>query len=152
MIYHEVIGKRLVALQQIRSGLKVFGFLDVLMKYPKILEPVFVYKEDYLTPSVLLSTFHYDESKEEYPSVHEFFVRFVNECTYADLEKLLIYCTGCKLLPLKHIQVKYVKQDGLFSSTCLTHLKVPTGFESYENFKLCFNALLPNNGKAFTSV
>ena len=38
-ILYEIIGKRLVASQQIRFGLKLLRFIDVLVKCPELLEP-----------------------------------------------------------------------------------------------------------------
>ena len=141
-----------MALQQIRCGLKLLGFLDVLTNHPKLLEPVFVCTEDYLTAEVVFSILDFDDSKDQYPVIHGYFTAYVGECERQELEDLLIYCTGSKILPFHKIKVKYSKEEGLFSSTCLFHLKIPVGFENNQDFQLCFKALCASSSKAFTSV
>lgn len=97
--------------------MSMLDFLDVLANNGDILEPVFVYRHDYLNADVLLGIFRYDKSKSTYSEIHKYLARFVGECTKVQLELLLLYCTGAKVLPMKEISVKYVNQDGVFSST-----------------------------------
>ena len=45
VIVHDVIGKRVAALQQIWKGLKILGFLDVLVENPQLFEVFFIHDE-----------------------------------------------------------------------------------------------------------
>ena len=39
-VYHDVIGKRIVALQQLRTGLNILGLLDTMTKNAKLFVPL----------------------------------------------------------------------------------------------------------------
>lgn len=51
MASYDVIGKRKMALDQLRKGLKILGILDEMEKHPGLFESVFNRKQEELTPA-----------------------------------------------------------------------------------------------------
>ena len=49
IMFHEIIGKRTSALNQLRDGLKVLGVLDVIESNPILCAPLFIYQHDSIT-------------------------------------------------------------------------------------------------------
>eukprot|EP00112_Aurelia_sp_Birch-Aquarium-sp1_P003804 Seg143.7 transcript_id=Seg143.7/GoldUCD/mRNA.D3Y31 product="hypothetical protein" protein_id=Seg143.7/GoldUCD/D3Y31 len=88
LVYQDVIGKRIVALQQIRKGMEILGFFYVLAKSADLLEPLFVYKADQLTFNVIAEKLSSPELNEEHRKVHDYLMRFLEE---ADTKKLEIF-------------------------------------------------------------
>eukprot|EP00112_Aurelia_sp_Birch-Aquarium-sp1_P013576 Seg2884.1 transcript_id=Seg2884.1/GoldUCD/mRNA.D3Y31 product="G2/M phase-specific E3 ubiquitin-protein ligase" protein_id=Seg2884.1/GoldUCD/D3Y31 len=152
IMLHDVIGKRVAALEQIRKGLQMLGSLDVMMKNPAIFESFFVYKETDLSADLLLEKLRFDVFQDEVPKVKGFLLRYIEEACQIDLERLLVFVTGCKSLPSKKIDVKVCDETGFFASTCMLQLKIPSGFENFSDFKDGLNVMIRNTGKAFTSI
>lgn len=152
IILHDVIGKRVAALEQIRKGLQMLGFLDVLMKNPAFFESFFVYTEADLSANLLLEKLKFDVFQDKAPKVKGFLIQYIQEACQDDLERLLVFVTGCKSLPSQKIDVKIYDETGFFVSTCMLQLKIPNGFENFCDFRDALNVMIRNIGKAFTSV
>ena len=152
VILHDVIGKRVAALQQIRKGLNILGFLDVLTENPQLFEVFFIHDEKALSSDLLIEKLKFDESKELNKGTHNFLIKFLLESCCDNLEKFLVFTTGCRALPQGKIVVKYTAGSSFFASTCLFELHVPTGIQDYAYFKICLDSMLLGSGKAFTSV
>lgn len=110
LVYQDVIGKRIVALQQIRKGMEILGFLDVLAKNADLFEPLFVYKADQLTFNVIAEKLSFPELNEEHRKVHDYLMRFLEEADTNKLEIFIHFCTGCKVLPFQKIRVVFFSQ------------------------------------------
>ena len=107
LVYQDVIGKRMVALQQIRKGMEILGFLDVLAKNADHFEPLFVYKADQLTFSVFAEKLSFSDLNEEHHRIHDYLIQYLQEADTKKLEAFIHFCTGCKALPLQNIRVVF---------------------------------------------
>lgn len=137
VILHDVIGKRVAALQQIRKGFKILGFLDVLAENPQLFEIFFIHNEKALSSDLLIEKLKFDESKEVSKGTHDFLIKYLAESCSEQLEKFLVFTTGCRALPQGKIDVKYTDGSSFFASTCLFELHVPTGIQGYADFQIC---------------
>ena len=53
VLMYEVISKRKVALDQLRSGLKILGVLEHMQRYPHLFDSLFTFKHKELTAEVV---------------------------------------------------------------------------------------------------
>ena len=142
ILFHDVVGKRLPSLLQLRKGLKLLGVLEVIEQNPDLLQPYFVYSEGLLCSKSLLEKLVFEESSKCLnQTTHEFFLRFIESASTATLEALLILCHGSKLLPITEITVSYSSTIGFAVSTCLLTLSI-IAFATYEEFVTGINIVL----------
>ena len=150
IIYHDVIGKRVPSLQQLRNGLKMLGVLELIINNPDIFEPLFVYREGHLNATSLKEKLEFDErNKMDNEDTHKFLMRYLEEATVDSLEDFLILCHGSKLLPITEITVSYGSTPGFAISTCLQQLSIPV-FKKYEDFVAGMNIMVASG--SFSTV
>lgn len=154
IIFQEVLGKRVLALEQLRNGLNLLGVADLLRLNSDLLKPLFVFDESSITHEQLVEKIKFDKvSKDEHGETHSWFLDFLRNCTKANLQNFMVFCTGSKFLPVNQtIKVKYSNSEGFVSSTCLYTLTTPASYESEEEFRNSFNTVLETGKMAFTSV
>lgn len=155
IIFNDVVAKRVAVLNQLRSGLKLMGLLDIITANPSLYESLFVYKKDYLTFETLMLHLDFDASaKVEFPETHELFVNYLREMNLEKMEVFLVFATGAKLLPTKKIKVKYEEGlSGVGTSTCLLSIKIPVAIQDNDFTEIINAALIAlPNGKSFTTV
>ena len=152
IVFHEVIGKRIPALEQIRKGLRLLGVLDVMSDYTDLLEPVFIYTGNQLTFTSIAEKLVYSDSFDDHPRTRQFLERFLEEADQLLLEKFVIYCTGSKVLPQRSITVTCDDGLAIVSSTCLFSLTLPRGLVEYGQFYAGLYSVLLRGSKAFTSI
>ena len=99
LVYHDAIGKRFVALEQIRKGMKLAGVLDVVSHNIDLFEPMFVYNKQQITPSLLLEKIVFPEETEESQIAWQYLTHYIEEAERNTLDEILVFCTGCKMLP-----------------------------------------------------
>ena len=93
-----------------------------------------------------------EDSKQNHKVIDTVFRTFVRTADQEQLERLLMYCTGCRFVPMRPIKVKYEGDEGFFVSICLFCLTIPTVYTSQEEFNTSFNSIITPSGKAFSSV
>ena len=152
LLFHEVIGKRTSALNQLRDGLKLLGVLDVIENNPKLCEPLFVYDESSLTPTTLKSILRFDNCPDE---VKQHVLQYVTTSSKKNLENFVKFVTGGSVLPTS-ISIKmsdHDKAEGIFASTCSKEIVLPTVLKDYSELSELLDSVLnPSLGKSFTSV
>ncbi len=158
LVYHDAIGKRFVALEQIRKGMKLGGVLDVVSHNINLFEPMFVYNEQQITPSLFMEKIVFPEETEESKTARQYLTRYIEEAERNTLDEILIFCTGCKMLPYQYISVYFKLGDGAAVSTCAYRLTLPLVYLNYGDFKVKIDCILgisscaDGKRKTFTSV
>eukprot|EP00794_Sanderia_malayensis_P002230 gene2230-2539_t len=153
LVFHDVIGKRVAAFDQLRKGLKLLEVFEVMRENSSLFEPLFVYRDDQLTSALLIEKLRFQDVSEESQVPYQYLRQYLQYATRTTLERFLVFCTGCKILPMQPIRVVFSKHsDGIFASTCSLQLTLPSGFSSFGHFSTCFNSMIAECQKAFTSV
>ena len=144
MIIDEVYSKRKLLYDQIREGLKLLQFSDVLLHNESLLRKYFVPDFDEF---VGLENFliNGDEKHRGY------FTKFVQEMDNAILLELCLSATGKREIPRKKIKISFEGEEIVHSSTCDSSITFPK-FESYELFKTCAIASTEGEGIQFNSI
>eukprot|EP00794_Sanderia_malayensis_P004248 gene4248-4813_t len=152
LIYHDVIGKRVAALEQMRKGLKMLGVLQVVQSNPQIFEPLFVFREKQITADTLQEKLSFPNLNTDYQDAYNHFIRYLKNASSKELEMFVQFCTGSKMLPMQRIKVLFGGNSGFFSSTCLLQITIPAGFKSYEEFSVAVHSVVCESKIALTSV
>lgn len=158
LIYHDAIGKRVVALEQIRKGMGLLGVLEVVSHNVNLFEPLFVYNEQQITSTLVLEKILFPEATEENKLARQYLIHYIEESKRKTLEEFLVFCTGCRMLPWQKINVYFKVGDGVMISTCAYRLTLPLVFQNYSDFKIKVDCVLGisssenGKGKSFTSV
>ena len=158
LVYHDAIGKRFVALEQIRKGMKLMGVLDVVSHNIDLFEPMFVYNEQQITPSLLLEKIVFPEETEESQTAQQYLTQYIEEAERNIQDEILVFCTGCKMLPFQKISVYFKLGDGAAVSTCAYRLTLPLVYLNYGDFRVKIDCILgissyaDGKQKTFTSV
>ena len=163
LVYHDAIGKRFVALEQIWKGMKLMGVLDVVSHNIDLFEPMLVYKEQQITPSLLLEKIVFPEETEESQTeesqtAQQYLTQYIEEAERNILDEILVFCTGCKMLPFQKISVYFKLGDGAAVSTCAYRLTLPPVYLNYGDFRVKIDCILgissyaDGKQKTFTSV
>ena len=100
IIFHEVIGKRIPALHQIRTGLKLFNVLQMIIDHEELFEPLFVYNEENILSFSQIKAmlqFNFPDNQK----IKEFLLRYLEEASVEKMESFLKFCTGSTALPGK---------------------------------------------------
>ncbi len=152
LIYLDVIGKQIVALEQIRKGLRILGVLDVIERNPVMFEPLFTYNESILDAEVVLSKLQFMGVNDDSHQTYSFVLRFLREASSKEFDSFVQFCTGCKVLPMQKIKVLFCKEPAIFASTWLLQITLPMGFQKYTEFNTAIKSVICDSGVAFTSV
>ena len=96
LVYHDAIGKRFVALEQIRKGMKLGGVLDVVSHNINLFEPMFVYNEQQITPSLFMEKIVFPEETEESKTARQYLTRYIEEAERIPWMKFLYFAQGAK--------------------------------------------------------
>ena len=114
IIFHELIGKRKAAMDQLCDGLERFQVLECIRKNPTVLEPVFVYIEE---QEPFISVFEIDESvvDEQKQNIYE----YLPKADATTQQKILFFSTGSNVRPYLHKKgkVKAANSDAIFDGT-----------------------------------
>lgn len=146
------MAKRVGLLDQMRNGLKLYGLLDAMMEAPDLFEHFFVANATFINGEIVFTKLEF-ENDVEYSQSHEYFTEFVKSIENKMANDFFIFCTGCKFLPRKMIQVKYGNFNGITTSTCLFQLSLPNSFQSKQHFQEVMEiALLSRSLKSFTTI
>ena len=70
IIFHELIGKRKAAMDQLRHGLERFQVLECIRKNPTVFEPVFVHMEEQ-EPYISVFEIHESVLDEQKENIYE---------------------------------------------------------------------------------
>jgi hypothetical protein len=147
-MFHEVISKRTSAMNQLRDGLKILGVLDVLEKYPEMCEPLFVYQPNSLTANNVKGILTFDCSKEIENNV----LRYLSSCKDIDRENFVMFVTGAAILPMSITVRDDNNSDGIYTSTCLREITLPSVCNEYSKLSELFKVFQEKVQKAFTAV
>ena len=157
LVYHDAIGKRFVALEQIQKGMKLMGVLDVVSHNIDLFEPMFVYNEQQVTSSLLLDKITFSEEIEKSQIAGQYLTCYI-EAERNILDEILVFCPGYKMLPFQKISVYFKLGDGAAVSTCVYRLTLPLVYLNYNDFKVKIDCILgisscaDGKKKTFTSV
>ena len=151
IIFHEVIAKRSAALDQLREGMRDLGVLDAISENPEIFLPLFVYSEENISFINVKGIIKFDASCSADTADHV--IRCLTSMTKDSLENFVVFCTGSKFLPNQPITIKSAEGEGIFASTCLYEVIIPTQIETFEILsRELINAIDPVHSKSFTVV
>ena len=156
ILYHDAIGKCMVALDQLREGLSCLGFIEKMAKYPSLFEDLFVYTPTPLCPVTLLGAIKTpDVMSDNERQVAGFLTDFITEASKDTLKNFLSFVTGAQSLPsfgLETVEVKFSDTQSIFASTCLCEIHLPRGFANKEAFCQSLEAVLAPSEKSFNCV
>ena len=153
IIFHDVLGKCIAGLDQIRKGLSVLGVRDVIEKNKELFKALFCYDQEQLCADALINRLEFDnEQIDTHKATHGFFTKFIKTADKKTLQSFCLYCTGCINLPFSaSIKVKYEGDQGFYASTCLYVIRVPTTYSSYDQFHNAIKAVLCSGQSCFFS-
>lgn len=102
-----MIGKRIPALQQLRKGMELLQVLEVIEANASLFEPLFVYQHGQLSVETVKAKLKFDKTKDDHAHLHQFFMRFLQNANFKELESFWIFCRGSRQLPSCDIHVSY---------------------------------------------
>ena len=152
IIFHEVLEKRIPALDQIRKGLKLLGVGAAIEENVELFEELFCYQSQHFTPESLLNKLAFDENQiQQHESLHSFFLHFISNATAEKLKKFCKCCTGSSYLPIsKQIKINYKGYESFVASTCSFTLDIPVAYKSQDEFLVALESVI--EGNTFSSV
>lgn len=153
---YEVLSKRKVALDQLRSGLKTLDVLTYMGNNPSIFESFFTYSSTEITPATVKKCIKFqDELGENECKVKEMLLQFLDTSSIERLKLFLQFCTGGKSMPsVSYFRIMVTFHDSMFisSSTCIFCLQLPSCFKKYGLFEASMMSAISSSGKSFTNV
>lgn len=155
IIFHDVLGKRILALDQIKKGLTMLGVNELLENNIELFKPLFCFEKKMFTSDALLQKLKFvnDDGNSESTNTHAYFLHFIKNASIQTLEKFCLYCTGSACLPFDNcIKITYNGNDGFVASTCLLTLQIPVTYSSKEHFAVALNSILTTEKAAFSTV
>ena len=139
IIFHELVGKRKAAMNQLCHGLERFQVLECIWKNPTVFEPLFVYMEEL---EAFISVLEIDESvvDEQKQNIYE----FLSKADATTQRKILFFSTGSNVTRNLHkkVRVKAVDSDAIFGSTCTNKITVPKSLKTKDEISSFFKCFL----------
>ena len=153
-----LFGKTRPALEALKEGMKTLGILEQIETYPKVFEPLFIYKHKKLTADEVTNLF---QVKRSLPGSNKFedenlLLSFWNDLlidieegeSELTLEMVLSFATGCPCVPpigfspivpaiafLHDLEADGNKSKFPKANTCALKLYLPTVHSKYNDFK-----------------
>jgi len=154
IIFNNVLGKRIPALDQIRKGLNLYGVRELLENNPSIFRSLFCYDATNLNAESILHRVEFvSDAVEKNKKTHTYFMNFIKCASQSILERFCIFCTGSKSLPLSaKLTVNIEGDKGFYASTCSFTIDIPIGYSCQRDFSESFNAVLNEEKSAFSVV
>lgn len=140
-------------LDQFRKGLSILGLLQEIEESPHLFEECFVFQGKIDNSTVASILYFPATDDKDAKNVFEMLLMFIRNCNADTLDDFLRFVTGIStsgkcVLP-RRIKVTSSASEGIFASTCLLELKLPSHFKSYHDFETAMTSVV--KGKSFTT-
>ena len=170
LIFNELIESRRMEMDDIKKGLNVLNFHDVVKRFPDVLRPMFVADEEQkFDGSDLLKMMHLEKESDDFAKKQawEWFVAFLNANEKSEeypggsaCTAMLSFCTGLKRIPFgglrSEISVRFHPDDDQYSlptvSACLFILHLPIVHSSENKFLQAIKIALKHECEGFPSI
>ena len=156
VIFHDVIGRPKIILDQLREGLGTLGFGAKMKQCPDLFQELFVYKDNKLTDGDVIGTLKFPTAMSMDESTTKgYLIESVKNAPQETLIKFLLFTTGSPRLPnfgLGRIKNKFESESSIFALTCLQSLTLPPTFSDKSTFFSSMEAVLSTASKSFNCV
>uniref|UniRef100_A0A7M5U424 CUE domain-containing protein n=2 Tax=Clytia hemisphaerica TaxID=252671 RepID=A0A7M5U424_9CNID len=148
IIMDEIYGQRKLLYDQIRTGLKINNFADILLHNQGHLNQYFIPN---FSETVSMNHFKLENGDEAHKG---YFQKFVSTNDQETLRQMLLNVTGKRSLPRTPIQVKFDAEVGdvIHSSTCEEELNLPNVFPNYEQFEIHVKGAIGTGQNPFNAI
>lgn len=154
-----MILKHKAALDQIRKGLSILGFLAEVEKSPEKFQSLFVHEDKDINAEFVKLLLRLPEaSTPSEKNVIQLLLSYISNANKEVLCQFLCFVTGCKSSTAALIPgcVDIIVEDvpDVFASTCLLQLKLPSSFSNLKQFEASINAVIDTktSKSSFTTV
>uniref|UniRef100_A0A7M5UXV6 Uncharacterized protein n=1 Tax=Clytia hemisphaerica TaxID=252671 RepID=A0A7M5UXV6_9CNID len=131
LIIYDVLIKRKISLDHLRSGLKTNGVLDLFIQFPSIAKRIMMYDEelDAVTPASFIESIDFSHRSVNLEDT-VIFKEVIRQLDAEQLKELLRFVSGASDLTAvrgRKISLEICQSLGVFSSSCSFKFTIPRG-------------------------